>query len=278
MARPPSIQRLFLRARPTRQLQQNTTTISSCRHLAAYYTTTLSQQKQKQSRTKLPSTQKRTFLSSFIPSPPSPNNNSNGNSNSRILTATRTLPYPPQPLFGVISSVESYSDFLPFLTSSTVTARDPETNYPTRAYLTVGYGPLSETFTSKVDCDPRKWVVEARSGERFKDATTGSAGGNGVSTGGLSSGLGALAGFAGFPGADEGIFEYLSTRWELVPEGQSSTAASTGSGVQPKTTVKLEIRFEFKNQMYAKMMGAVEGQMAGIMIEAFEKRIREVHG
>ncbi|KAL2837881.1 cyclase/dehydrase [Aspergillus pseudodeflectus] len=206
-----------------------------------------------------------------------PNNNNNGNSTSRTLTATRTLPYPPQPLFRVISSVESYSDFLPFLTSSTVTARDPETNYPTRAYLTVGYGPLSETFTSKVDCDPSKWVVEARSGERFRDATAGRAGGNGVSTGGLSSGLGALAGFAGFPGADEGIFEYLSTRWELVPEGESSTIASTGSGVPPKTTVNLEIRFEFKNQMYAKMMGAVEGQMAGIMIEAFEKRIREVH-
>ncbi|KAJ0423874.1 dehydrase and lipid transport-domain-containing protein [Aspergillus carlsbadensis] len=277
MARPPSIQQLPLRAGPAHQLRRNTI-LSSRRHLATYYTAphrTLSQQLQQQGRTKFSPSQRRTFLSSFIPSPPSPNNNSNGNSNSRTLTATRTLLYPPQPLFRVISSVESYSDFLPFLTSSTVTARDPETNHPTRAYLTVGYGPLSETFTSKVDCDPSKWVVEARSGERFKDTATGNAGGNGVSTGGLSSGLGALAGFAGFPGADEGIFEYLSTRWELVPEGEPG---STGSGGQPRTTVKLEIRFEFKNQMYAKMMGAVEGQMAGIMIEAFEKRVREVHG
>lgn len=105
--------------------------------------------------------------------------------------------------------------------------------------------------------------MEARSGEKFVEKSS--------SGSGSGSGLGALAGFAGFPGADEGIFEYLSTKWELVPE----SGAAAGN---PKTTVKLEIRFEFKNQWYATMMGAVEGQMAGVMIEAFEKRIREVNG
>ncbi|KAL2808178.1 hypothetical protein BJX63DRAFT_410016 [Aspergillus granulosus] len=276
MARLPSIQCFFLRARPA--IQENIAP-STCRRFATYYNTphtTFTQQQHPRQPQQTPTvklTQKRTFLSSFIPSPPTPNNNSNGN--SRILTATRSLPYAPPPLFRVISSVESYADFLPFLTASTVTARDPETNYPTRAYLTIGYGPLSETFTSKVDCDPANWVVEARSGERFKDVAGAGSGAGAGGGGGLSSGLGALAGFAGFPGADEGIFEYLSTRWELVPEEGSS---GTGPGGQPRTTVKLEIRFEFKNQLYAKMMGAVEGQMAGIMIEAFEKRIREVHG
>ncbi|RDW69132.1 ubiquinone-binding COQ10-like protein [Aspergillus mulundensis] len=206
--------------------------------------------------------QKRTFLSSFIPSPPQSSNNGNNNNNNnghdkaRILTASRTLPYKPEPLFNVISSVESYEQFLPFLTASTVTARDSETGLPSQAYLTVGYGPLSETFTSKVDCDRARWVVEARSGERFVQQAPKKE----------ASGLGALASLAGFPGADEGIFEYLSTRWELVPEAEAST------------TVKLEIRFEFKNQLYVSMMSAVEGQMARIMIEAFEKRIREVHG
>lgn len=108
--------------------------------------------------------------------------------------------------------------------------------------------------------------MEARSGEKFVEKPS--------SGSGSGFGLGALAGFAGFPGADEGIFEYLSTKWELVPE--SGTAAGTGS--DPRTTVKLEIRFEFKNPLYATMMGAVEGQMAGVMIEAFERRIREVNG
>ncbi|KAL4786729.1 hypothetical protein BJX76DRAFT_320645 [Aspergillus varians] len=235
---------------------------SRCRHFQTHPSTLQAQQHQP---TQKPISiqhlrhQKRTFLSSFIPSPPRPSNGNGNNGNSRTLTASRTLPYAPPPLFKVISSVESYAEFLPFLNASTVTARDQETGYPTQAYLTVGYGPLSETFTSKVDCDTEKWVVEARSGEKFVEPSSKS-----------GAGFGALAGFAGFPGADEGIFEYLSTRWELVPE--------VGSGGEPRTTVKLEIRFEFKSQWYATMMSAVEGQMAGVMIEAFEKRIREVNG
>lgn len=201
--------------------------------------------------TPLTATTRRSFnlssLSSFFP--PS-NGNGNDNNKSRVLTATRTLPYQPSALFKVISSVESYSQFLPFLTASTVTHRDPETGYPTRAFLTVGYGPLSETFTSRVDCNRDKWTVEARSGAKFGvDSKDGQEGGI-------------------FPGANEGIFEYLSTKWELVPV--------PGGSVQ--TRVQLEIQFEFRNQFHAAMMSAVEGQMAGVMIEAFEKRIREVEG
>ncbi|KAF9893597.1 hypothetical protein FE257_010909 [Aspergillus nanangensis] len=154
------------------------------------------------------------------------------------------------PLFNVIASVESYEEFLPFLTASTVTARDPETRLPTRAFLTVGYGPLSETFTSRVDCDRSRWIVEARSGAKF----------------GVDSKDGQDASM--FPGANEVIFEYLSTRWELTP--------GEGAAQSKSTKVELQIRFEFRNQLHAAMMSAVEGQMAGVMIEAFEKRIREV--
>ncbi|KAE8349149.1 dehydrase and lipid transport-domain-containing protein [Aspergillus coremiiformis] len=181
------------------------------------------------------------------------NNNNNNNNNGRTLTATRTLPYAPESLYKVISSVESYAQFLPFLTASTVTHRHPETGYPTRAFLTIGYGPLSETFTSRVDCDRSRWVVEARSGAKFGiDSKDGQAGRN-------------------FPGANEGIFEYLRTKWELVPLQNDSVE-------RPMTKVDLEIQFEFRNQLHAVMMGAVEGQMAGVMIEAFEKRIRDVEG
>ncbi|KAJ5579685.1 uncharacterized protein N7459_005670 [Penicillium hispanicum] len=209
-----------------------------------------------------PRTTRRAFnLSSLSSLLPSNGNNNGNNSSERVLTASRTLPYPPALLFEVISSVESYSQFLPFLTASTVTARDPGTGYPTQAYLTVGYGPLSETFTSRVDCDPAKLVVEARSGAKYGQ----SAGHEGESN--AVSGLSAF-----FPGANEGIFEYLSTRWELAP------LAAVGAPGDPRTKVSLEVRFEFKNQLHATVMGAVEGQMAGVMIEAFEKRIRETHG
>lgn len=205
-------------------------------------------------------TPKRSFglpsLSSFLPSNP----NGGNNSLKRVLTANRTLPYTPALLFKVISSVESYSQFLPFLTESTVTTRDLATGYPTQAYLTVGYGPLSETFTSRVDCDPANWVVEARSGAKY---------GNGKPEGTTSSGASGLSGF--FPGATEGIFEYLSTRWQLVPVSEGDAVGG------PQTKVSLEVRFEFRNQLHATVMGAVEGQMASVMIEAFEKRIRESH-
>lgn len=197
-------------------------------------------------------------LSSFLPN----SNNNNNNSPHRVLTATRNLPYNPTLLYKVISSVESYSQFLPFLTASTVTARDPETGYPTQAFLTVGYGPLSETFTSRVICDVEKLTVEAKSGANYgKEGSDGQAGKSSSSSG--------LSGF--FPGANEGLFEYLTTRWELVP-------LSPGAQGRPLTKVNLEVRFEFRSQMHATLMSAVEGQMAGVMIEAFEKRIREVEG
>ncbi|KAK2767645.1 hypothetical protein FQN54_003803 [Arachnomyces sp. PD_36] len=184
----------------------------------------------------------------------------------RTLTATRTLPHPPTPLFRTISSVDSYSQFLPFLSASTVTARDKLTNYPTRAFLTVGYGGFQETFTSEVECvcDPGngngKWVVEARSG-RGVDEQQGKDGKEG-----------------------EGLFEYLNTRWELFPVDKSARKGQQGGGVVAKasppveTKVQLEIQFRFRSAIHAAVMSAVEDRVAAMMIEAFEKRMKELEG
>jgi coenzyme Q-binding protein COQ10 len=264
--------------------------------------------------------QKRSFhipplLSSFLPSSssstassststtrgttPSTNNNQHANknnSNQKLLTASRTLPYPASPLFDIIAAVGSYADFLPFLTASAVTKRDPVTKYPTEAFLTVGYGPLSETFTSRVICDPEKLVVEAKSGEVYMEPVDGAS-----STSSLwsRSGLGSL----GLGLKDEGIFTYLSTKWELVELGSSSVTAPEPSlsssvnssspspsceekgrifGVPGKgkvntmqTRVQLQVAFEFKSAFHATLMSAVENQMADAMIEAFERRIKE---
>lgn len=70
------------------------------------------------------------------------------------------------------------------------------------------------------------------------------------------------------PGADEGLFSHLSTKWELVPLSPKGAAGS-------ETEVKLEIRFRFQNPMHTAMMSAVEDKVAGVMIEAFERRIKE---
>ncbi|RAL11370.1 ubiquinone-binding COQ10-like protein [Aspergillus homomorphus CBS 101889] len=259
--------------KPTRRLLQSPQTEQPLSTLSTHplrITTTATTPPRLQTQKPTNQQQRRTFLSSFLPgnSPNGSNKNDDPSSRTRRLTATRTLPYPPGPLFEVISDVQSYASFLPFLTASTVTHRDPATNYPTRAFLTVGYGPLSETFTSKVDCDADRLTVTAQSGARFgvekKD-------GQDVSSSSSSAGNAGGFGF-GFPGAEEGIFEYLSTKWELV----DVTGEMGGQGNM--TRVHLEIGFEFKNQWHATMMSAVEGQMAGVMIEAFEKRIGEVVG
>lgn len=179
----------------------------------------------------------------------------------RDLKATRTLPYAPGPLFRTISSVESYEKFLPFLSASTVTARDSVTGYPTRAFLTVGYGRFQETFTSRVDCDDAngKWVVEAKSG-RGVDGEGGKEGDSG-----------------------EGLFEYLNTRWELFPVegrgGGSQNGQQRGvSRLPTETEVMLQIQFRFRSAIHAAVMSAVEDQVAAMMIEAFEKRMKEVEG
>ncbi|EED16275.1 dehydrase family protein [Talaromyces stipitatus ATCC 10500] len=172
------------------------------------------------------------------------NNNNNKPESIRTLRASRTLPFPPSPLYEIIASVESYSEFLPFLTASTVTARDQTSGYPSQAFLTVGYPPFTETFTSRVTCDRDRWIVEARSG-------------GGVGDDGQP-----------IPGADEGLFSHLSTKWELVPK-----LATSSSGAE--TEVKLEIHFRFQNPMHTAMMSAVEDRVAGVMIDAFERRIKE---
>lgn len=200
--------------------------------------------RRQQTQPSLDTNSKRPFhlpdLSSLLPSNNSNNNNNNRSTSDNTVTATRTLPYPPEPLYKVISSVESYAQFLPFLTASTVTARDPQSGAPTRAFLTVGYGPLTETFTSDVRCDRSNWVVEANSGARFANSDNEA-------------------------GAAEGVFEFLNTKWTLRPlEGANSG-----------TRVDLEIALEFRSRVHAAMLGAVKGEMAGVMIEAFERRIRE---
>ncbi|KAK2741248.1 hypothetical protein FQN57_005710 [Myotisia sp. PD_48] len=177
-------------------------------------------------------------LSSFAPplSTPEP----------RTLTASRTLPFPPLPLFRTISAIQSYGDFLPFLTASKVTARDRISGYPTRAYLTVGYGPLSETFESQVECSEEKWLVGARSGDISQQIEKNQNGASG-----------------------ESIFEYLDTIWKLDPMEKSAIGME-------RTKVELTVRYQFRSALHAAMMAAVEGQVAGMMVEAFEKRMREV--
>jgi coenzyme Q-binding protein COQ10 len=90
-------------------------------------------------------------------------------SEKQTLTASRTLPYKASTIYAAISDVASYSKFLPYCQSSTVTkssnpAAANNTSYPEEAKLSIGFNSdVSEEFWSRVYCVPDR-VVEAVSG------------------------------------------------------------------------------------------------------------------
>ncbi|KAG5655781.1 hypothetical protein KAF25_008900 [Fusarium avenaceum] len=162
------------------------------------------------------------------------------------LTANRTLPYPTEPLYDLIADVDSYSSFVPYCSRSRVTRwsnPNPATGhrYPTLADLHVGWGGFDEVFTSRLHCIPGE-SVEAVSGETVPGGTGPDA---------------------------SAVFRSLVTRWSVRPIAGSPS---------PRTEVHLAIDFQFTNPLYGAVSAAVSDKVAGIMIEAFEKRALEKLG
>ena len=60
---------------------------------------------------------------------------------------TRILPYTPEQLFDLVSSVDKYPEFLPWCLASRITKRDGDTFY---ADLIIGYKMVREKFGSRV--------------------------------------------------------------------------------------------------------------------------------
>ncbi|OAA52053.1 cyclase/dehydrase family protein [Metarhizium rileyi] len=165
-------------------------------------------------------------------------------SDTQTITATRTLPYGQQPLYKLISDVDSYSSFVPYCAHSHVTQwSHPDENgrkWPTLADLQVGWGGFNEVFTSQLRCLPDV-SVEAVSGDPTSaDAKAASA-----------------------------VFKSLVTRWHLKPVRHHPS---------PSTEVHLTIKYQFVNPVYAAVSAAVSDKVAGLMIEAFEKRALEQLG
>ncbi|QYT05918.1 Polyketide_cyc domain-containing protein [Trichoderma simmonsii] len=159
----------------------------------------------------------------------------------QTLLATRTLPYRHEPLYELIADVDSYSAFVPYCSHSQVTKwsspDDSGRRWPALADLHVGWGGFDEVFTSRLLCVPGV-SVEARSG--------GSAGG-------------------GLAQDASSVFKTLETLWYLTPVARQSAA--------PSTEVRLTIKFEFVNPLYAAVSAAVSDKIAALMIDAFEKRV-----
>ncbi|KAI9158778.1 Coenzyme Q-binding protein coq10 [Paramyrothecium foliicola] len=162
-------------------------------------------------------------------------------SDTQDLHATRVLPYASDPLYELIADVDSYSQFVPYCAISRVTQWSaPDANgrrWPALADLHVGWGGFNETFTSRLHCEPGAFV-EAVSG----DAQSGG------------------------PGGPASVFKSLVTRWSLRPLANQPA---------PSTEVRLSIKYQFVNPLYAAVSAAVSDKVAGMMVEAFEQRARE---
>jgi len=183
---------------------------------------------------------------------------------SQSLEATRILPYRSASLYSLVADVDSYSAFLPYCLDSKVTAwSSPDTNgkrWPSEANLKVGWGGYEETFTSKLFCVPGI-VVEALSGSAITSLP--------------KSELTHYASTVNSPAHSNHIFRFLSTRWTIKPLN-SSPIRSESDEARYLTEVHLSLDFQFANPIYAALSKAVAPRIAGIMIEAFEIRARDL--
>jgi len=157
------------------------------------------------------------------------------------LTHSRVLPYPRSAVFDAIVSVEKYPSFLPFVQSAHVSERDQH-QLPSRASLKVGYDALgiAENWESLVTAAEAHGTIEARSAD---------------------------------VGNENGLFEVLKTKWQLH---EIEDIRRQGLGIGAQTAVRLDVQVKFRSAMYDKVFAGVEEKVAGMMVGAFEKRIKEL--
>jgi coenzyme Q-binding protein COQ10 len=62
------------------------------------------------------------------------------------------------------------------------------------------------------------------------------------------------------------LFQKLCARWEISPAEEKHQGSD----------VKLHVEFKFTNPLYSAVSGAFAPKVAGVMVEAFEQRAKEV--
>jgi coenzyme Q-binding protein COQ10 len=92
----------------------------------------------------------------------------------------RHTPHLPQRMFDLIGDLEAYPRFIPNCKSMEVRA-DPNDPLVRYAKMTIKFGPLTQSYTSKVTADPTTLTITAK--------------------------------------AVDGPFEYLDSKWTFMPEG-----------------------------------------------------------
>lgn len=200
----------------------------------------------------------------------------------QMLHASRILTYHAAPLYDLIADISSYPEFIPYCTSSSITSQsavDPKTKrkWPRTADLRIGYGPYDELFRSAVYCLPHS-ILEAVAGDAVPTIPRSR-----------------LPHYYEDPNHDQdadksagnaSIFTSLLTRWTFKefpfkptpPDGKSSQEGNASAPSMPRTEVNLTLEVQFASAVYSALSQAAAPKIAGIMIDAFEKRAAQVLG
>lgn len=194
----------------------------------------------------------------------------------QTLHARRLLPYPAAQLYSIIADIDSYRFFLPHCTASQVTAwtrpSSPETpRWPALADLTVGWGPFTQSYTSRVYCVPGS-VVEAVSGAAQTTIPASTLRAIGYKVADQDDRETARAGEMG----TSGIFESLVTRWTVQPTASLGDAQVAEGGEW--TEVSLSIQYRFANPALGFAVGQMADDKVDEMVQAFEDRARRLYG
>lgn len=223
----------------------------------------------------------------------------------QTLTATRVLPYPAAALYALIADIPAYPSFVPYCTTASIIAlSEPDPllgkRWPRIADLSVGWGPYDERFRSRVYCLPNT-ILESVAGEARcsisakelphyynegeAESDTG-AGGEKVNADTNERRHNDDLARSSADGINTSIFTSLLSRWTLrefsfKPPPLDGSPPQEGLASEPsvrRTEVGLVIEVQFASPVYAALSQAAAPKVAGIMIEAFEKRVREVLG
>lgn len=78
-----------------------------------------------------------------------------------FFQSTRRVNHPARDMFALVADVERYPEFLPYCTGLKVLRRaeQPDGRPSLIAQMTVGYGPVSETFVSRVLLDEARMRI-----------------------------------------------------------------------------------------------------------------------
>lgn len=93
-------------------------------------------------------------LSQFSPFANSPGSSGKGNDDYETYHESVVMPFDKQTLFGIVSNVEEYDKFVPYCVQSKIdSSSQKEIDKDTREFLadlSIGYGQVRESYTSKV--------------------------------------------------------------------------------------------------------------------------------